>query len=323
MFEQDLKRFEWTKFYEELANSLLHYHADKDRPPLIEAIQKISLTNENVKKFLSDPHPDDPEALLNDICPFTVFSLFNRKSMTEVERQSIAMEIANILGVSQDIPENFNGIPVLNNQHSHFFDDREYRKPDAIEVLWSMFENAIQFADFEDSDIQFEKHFSEAYNRAITFPWVKWNLITGLHWIRPWKFVSLDKKSKLYIDRQPIKEIINNTSEKIPEAKDYLSLRNDLLNYFKDDSFAVHSFPELSLAACNYEPPEKSKKASGKEFEEMTEDLMGLDQEPDAPYSLESIIGDGCFLGSLKLEEILKRLKTKKKHYPSRPSGTR
>ena len=286
MFEQDLKRFEWTKFYEELANSLLRYHADKEKPPLIKAIHKISQTNDNVKKFLSDPLPDDPEALLSVICPFTVFSLFNRKSMSEAERQDIARALADILGVSQGVPESFNGVPVLNNQHRRFFDDYEDRKPDAIEMLWDMFEKAIQFADSEDSDIQIENQFLEAYDKTIKLPWVKWNFIAGLSWIRPGKFVSFDKKSKFYLDRQ------HNGDRKPPGAKDYLSI----LRAFEDDSL--------------------------KELEEMTEGLIGSDQPLIASYSVESIIEDGCFLDSLKVEEILKRLKTKKNIILQGPPGT-
>ena len=316
--EITLNRFEWTKFYEELASKLLTHRAD--RTLLIEAIREIADKNDAMS-FLKDDHSDSSDGLLNDICPFTVFSLFNRHNMSDTERQDIAGDLADFLGVIQAVPKNFNGVTKLAKAQSWFFAAAEYRKPDDIEALWSVFEKAIQFADSEDSDMSIENEFLEAYDKVITVKWLTWNLTTGLYWARPWQFVSLDKKSQFFIETE-LGVISENTPRGRPNADNYLSLRNDLLKSFEGDSFEVHSFPELSLAAFNYEASEKSKKASGKEFEEMTGGLMELDQEPDVPYSVESIIEDGCFLDSQKIEEILKRLTTKKNIILQGPPGT-
>ena len=322
--EIDLKQFEWTKFYEELASKLLSCRAD--RSPLIKAIHEISLEN-NVKSVLADKYSNGSDDLLDDICPFTVFSLFNRENMTETERRDIARGLADFLGVFQVLPENFNGVTVLANAQSRFFGFAKDRGHDDIELLWSVFEKAIQFVDSDDSDLSIKNEFLEAYDKVIPVKWLTWNLTTGLYWARPWHFVSLDKKSPSFIETElqiPIPEI---TSRYRPNADEYLSLRNDLLRSFEDDSFAVHSFPELSLAACDYEAPETSKKTSGKELDDMAEevaneDLVGLDKPLYAPYSVESIIEDGCFLDSQKIEEILKRLTTKKNIILQGPPGT-
>jgi 5-methylcytosine-specific restriction enzyme B len=101
------QRFEWTNFYEAVAEKLLAY-AD-NRAPLIAAIHEIA---KHVPKFqiLQDKFPDGSTGPLNDICPFTAMGIFNR-TMTDENRKRIAGELAKFLGVTIEVPSSFEGIP--------------------------------------------------------------------------------------------------------------------------------------------------------------------------------------------------------------------
>jgi len=63
--------FEWTNFYMKFADKLLEYK--NDRTNLIKLIDKVF-----DKSNLKNPFMENGE-LFDDICPFTVFSAFNRQ----------------------------------------------------------------------------------------------------------------------------------------------------------------------------------------------------------------------------------------------------
>jgi len=85
---------------------------------------------------LQDNFKDDSKGPLKDICPFTVMGIFNRK-LTDENRKEVAAELARFLGVTEDIPITFDGVPLLNNQNSWFFAYDEHRNPDDIDTLGS------------------------------------------------------------------------------------------------------------------------------------------------------------------------------------------
>lgn len=70
---------------------------------------------------LQDQPKEGTKELLSDICPFTVFGLFNRR-ITDANRIAIASELAAFLKVETPVPNSFEGIPVVNNQRSWFLD---------------------------------------------------------------------------------------------------------------------------------------------------------------------------------------------------------
>lgn len=89
----------------------------KDRKRLLNLI--YNNRDELLAKYLHDQGGEGD--LLEDIDPFTVFGLFNRGIKHE-NRINSAKLFKNILDIKADIPKDFEGIPVLNNQKSHFLD---------------------------------------------------------------------------------------------------------------------------------------------------------------------------------------------------------
>ena len=124
--------FQWTAFYEAVAEKLLAYA--NNREPLIAGIHEIG---KHVPKFqiLQDKFPDGSSGPLQDICPFTAMGIFNR-NMTDDNRKLIAEKFAEFLDIAILEPTSFKGVPLVNNQRSWFFGFADKRKNNDIDTLW-------------------------------------------------------------------------------------------------------------------------------------------------------------------------------------------
>lgn len=122
-------QFDWINFYSELATKLLSFK--NDRKTLIEKIKSVYTSID-----MKIPKLDSGEEII-DIDPFTVFGLFN-KGITNSNRLSIITGIANEFEIEAKIPDNFDGIPVLNNLKATFY-GFDKRKENDIEHLWELF----------------------------------------------------------------------------------------------------------------------------------------------------------------------------------------
>ena len=243
--------FEWTTFYEEMASKLLAFRHRRDE--LVAGIHKISETSD-VMSILNDQYEEGVEGgLLKDICPFTVMAIFNR-GITDDNRKIIAKALAELLDITEPVPESFDGIPIVNNQRTWFFSYSYKRHPDDIDILWEVFAQAIAFADLDGEIEDDRSQFMAAYDKATHCHRVGWNLTMGLYWIRPWKFLTLDRQSQEYISKKLNIDIKMNGPKGRCTADDYLELLESLETRFLEETYPVHSFPELSLAAYQYKP---------------------------------------------------------------------
>ncbi|SFQ85763.1 5-methylcytosine-specific restriction enzyme B [Halopseudomonas formosensis] len=317
----DKRRFNWTRFYEAVADKLLTFRNRRDE--LIAGIHVIASKVDGLSN-LQDQFADGSSGPLKDICPFTAMGIFNR-GITDANRKAIASELASLLGVSEPVPDSFEGIPILNNQKSWFFGFDNKRQPDDIDILWETFAQAIAFAESDDAEAR--SAFVSAYDNATQRYGVGWNLTMGLYWIRPWNFPTLDGQSQRYISKKLNIQIGMNGPKGRCNATDYLAVLDTLEARFQEDAYPVHSFPELSLAAWLF-------KDSGTSAHPNATDPDAQDDEADAtpeaevtdapiePYSVDDILTDGCFIARGKLEKILERLRTKKNLILQGPPGT-
>ena len=317
----DKRRFNWTRFYEAVADKLLTFQNRRDE--LIAGIHVIASKVDGLSN-LQDQFADGSSGPLKDICPFTAMGIFNR-GITDANRKAIASELASLLGVSEPVPDSFEGIPILNNQKSWFFGFDNKRQPDDIDTLWEAFAQAIAFAESDDAEAR--SAFVSAYDNATQRYGVGWNLTMGLYWIRPWNFPTLDGQSQRYISKKLNIQIGLNGPKGRCNATDYLAVLDTLEARFQEDAYPVHSFPELSLAAWLF-------KDSGTSAHPNATDPDAQDDEADAtpeaeitaapiePYSVDDILTDGCFIAREKLEKILERLRTKKNLILQGPPGT-
>ena len=148
------EQFKWVSFYTEFASKLLEYKGN--RGSLINKLQSVySDIDMKMPKLEKDDVP-------KDIDPFTIFGLFN-KGITDTNRITIIGGIKSEFGISAEVPDDFSGIPVLNNMMATFyaFEGDERRKDDDIENLWKAFEAAIRLAENDNAETR--KFFSDRY----------------------------------------------------------------------------------------------------------------------------------------------------------------
>jgi 5-methylcytosine-specific restriction protein B len=317
----DKQRFNWTRFYEAVADKLLAFR--ENRPTLVAGIHDIAGRVDGLSN-LQDQFADGTSGPLKDICPFTTIGIFNR-GITDANRKTIAAELAKLLEVEEPVPESFEGIPVLNNQRSWFFGSENKRQPNDIDTLWEIFAEAIRFAESENAESR--SVFIKAYDDATQKFGVGWNLTMGLYWIRPWNYPTLDSQSQRYIDKKLGIQIGLNGPKGRCNANDYLTVLETIEARFQEEAYPVHSFPELSLAAYLYkdtgitpQPDSTDQDVQGDDDDLEPEDEVTA--PPIEPYSVDDILADGCFIKRVQLEKLLERLRTKKNMILQGPPGT-
>lgn len=239
----DNKNFDWIKFYTEFAIKLIPF--DKDRILLLIKLKKV--LDEAKVNF---PIMENDHTELRDICPFTVFSIFNR-GITIENRRKICAGLKSEFQIEAPVPESFDGIPVLDNRKSWFFAYKDKRRVDDIDNLWNLFARAIEY----DDNHKRKGDFIEAFNRVLLQSGIKWNITMGLYWIAPFSFLNLDSVNQNFIVNNS--EIVNNIEvdglfKKMINGNEYLQLIESCEDYFKKENSKYCSFPELSLAAWKY-----------------------------------------------------------------------
>ena len=260
-------QFDWINFYSEFATKLLEFK--NNRAELIADIQSAySAINMKLPKLES-------EDSIIDIDPFTVFGLFN-KGITNANRTAILESFATVFNIKSKVPDNFDGIPVLNNLKATYYGFKDDRQVADIDNLWGLYESAINLAEKDD-----------AANREIFIKWydtvhdqlgIRWNITMGLYWIRPYEFINLDSRNRWFIvdpDNMPV-DFVNSVKKKlnkVPYAAEYLAIKDACLHALKDGNYEYKNYPELSYRAwivskqVNQEKAEvKGKKSSKAAF---------------------------------------------------------
>lgn len=221
--------FTWIPYYKEFAQRLTQFQ--KDRKRLLSLI--YNNRDELLAKYLHDQGGEGD--LLEDIDPFTVFGLFNRGIKHE-NRINSAKLFKNILDIKADIPKDFEGIPVLNNQKSHFFGFRSHRGKNDIQNLWNLFIKVVN-----------DENFEEEYNTVIKQFIIKVNITMGLFWIRPEKFLAFDRTNRQYLKEQYGIKLPN----KAPEYSEYMKILDSINKKMASGEIKENTFYELSANANN------------------------------------------------------------------------
>lgn len=301
-------RFQWTKFYEAVATGLLEYR--NNRSPLVAAIRSMAQEVDVLGYLENDAYKDGRRGFVRDICPFTVMGMFNR-GIKESSRKKLAGLLAAFLKVAEPVPVSFEGIPILNNLKSWFFPFEIDRDEDQIDALWSMFAGCLEFSAAGSDDEATRARFAQAFDGAIQYPLVKWNLTMGLYWVRPWDMLSLDSGSQTYISKKLSLKISHSGPARMCSAAEYLGLVETLEPRFDEPTYPVHSFPELSLEAWGYTgnvtPPADELPSDDEVVTTPVPSPKSFD-----PYTIANVVQEGCFLDAPLIERLLHTLRDKK-----------
>ena len=314
------ERFRWTVFYEAVAEKLLGYR--NDRRSLVEGIREIA-DRRPLLSYLQERFSDGRVGPLTDICPFTAMGTFNR-SLTDANRRVIAAEMAELLGVEAPVPDSFEGIPFLNNQNSWFYGYARVRRDGDIDALWHVFAAASRFVGSDQPERGAE--LAAAYDEATRVRGVAWNLSTGLYWAHPWDFATLDGPSRSYLSDRLRLELPGAGRQGPPDGESYLKLLDDLKLRFEEESYPVHSFPELSYEADRARGSDGAPPTGGEDGA-VTDDgdpspEVVPSPPPIEPYSIDDVLADGCFLERGEIERLIERLRTRKNLILQGPPGT-
>ena len=221
--------FTWVPYYKEFAEKLLRYQ--EDRASLCRLIYDHE--DELLINYLHDEGGKDDR--FTDIDPFTTFGLFNR-GISKKNRASSAALFKRLLNISADVPSDFDGVPLLNNQKSHFFGFRQDRKPGDIENLWRLFVKVVKKEDFENE-----------YNALLGQFLIGVNITMALFWVRPEDFLAFDSSNRAYMKgRYGI--VLPNRA---PAYSAYMSILNDIKKKMKEGVIKEKTFCELSANAYN------------------------------------------------------------------------
>jgi 5-methylcytosine-specific restriction protein B len=249
----------WVDFYTEFANKLRAYQNDR-----AALITKIKAVFSSIGIKLPTLERDNN---IIDICPFTVFGLFN-KGITNANRINIIRGLAKEFGVTATVPESFDGIPVLNNQMATFYWFVGSRGEHDIDNLWDVFVSALDYADNKTKEN--EQKLIKAWNLTIKQKGVKWNLTMGLYWIRPYTYLNLDGRNRWFIaldEYMPVDYIKSLGKMKdIMKCEEYLSLVESTKQVLEKQNYEYKNFVELSYYAwvISEKVNEENKKAKEK-----------------------------------------------------------
>ena len=218
--------YTWIPFYKEFGQKLLKYR--DDRKPLVNWIYA------NIDRSLIKHFKDGNDGRrVPDTDPFTVMAIINR-GITWEKKISLCKRFKEFLNISAPVPQDFSGVPEMNNMLSNFMAFEEDRKEGDIERLWKLFECAVL-----DKDIE------EAYNALKEQYLIKYNITMGLFWIRPDRFLALDGNNK-----EKLKSLgIASFDGKFVVYKDYKAIMERLDEKMASGEIVCNSYAEFSHEA--------------------------------------------------------------------------
>ena len=232
--------YDWIPFYTEFADKLLEYKGKNAQ--LFTIISRI-LSKQGIKNPFVDKDGNQ-----YDICPFTVFALFNIDSPKQ-DRLAILTEIKNEFDIKSPVPSSFKGCKTISSRALYFFSrsNNFYQQYD-ITNNWDLLESAIKFADYQSDATkeQFVMRFSpQMYNKP-----QRQKLTRALSWIRPTVYISFDGKELdyLYFKGLVSKEMMNSIT-----GLSYLDILEICKNYCNRSDSTTHLLPEFSELMINSE----------------------------------------------------------------------
>ena len=285
--------FSWIRFYEAFATQLRTYESRRGEllTILAEAADKIEYF-----ELPTDKYVDGTEGPWRDVCPFTFMAIFNR-GLKNAKRTELAKFLASKIGVDIEVPEGFDGVPLMQNLSWWFFAYEQKRLPEDIQKLWNLFSAALDLADGVTQD---SADFLSSFLDASEVRKSKWNLTFGLYWIRPNFFFPLDKHCKTFVRELKLDRGLLSGPLLI-DGKAYLEIRDDLLRYFSSSEAVVQSFPAMTFFAWKGRIGPIVGGDEPEEFDSLLE-----------AYGIEDIQLEGSFLSEEELAKMLNLLARKR-----------
>ena len=221
-------RFSWIPFYTELAEKLLTYK-DK-RKELSDIVYELGEVTDYLR--------DNESKKITELHPFAIFGVFNRHQ-TDVNRKKICQHFKERLGLTSDIPNDFDGIPVLSPLRAFWgLSNSQVENKTEIDVNWDLFEIALA----KNLD---ENLFCKSFDKVLKQKGAKWNVTMELFWISPYRFMPLDDNSRKYLQKLGLDVF----KEKDYNGKNYVDLVEKINDLISQRKIRERNIPEISQSA--------------------------------------------------------------------------
>ena len=133
---------------------------------------------------------------LREIDPLTFLAMFNR-GISKQNRQHNWQFLKARWHLSSDVPEDFDGIPTVNNQSSWFFPYSDKRGKQDVERLWQL---VRQVADRTPEQVD-----GSLFDQCLQIGEVGIHKLTiGMFWVNPDQFLTCGKKTRSYGQKKDI-----------------------------------------------------------------------------------------------------------------------
>ena len=218
------QNFSWIPFYMEMADKLLAFK--NNRKALVDIMYSLD------SQYVSYIHTNDG-GYYPDIDPFTFFGIFNRGNSFE-KRKKIAAFFKERLGVKTEVPESFEGIPIVFAVMSCFCWSENIDTN--IQPLWNLFEAVLK---------KEQEKIENLFDIVCKQKGIKWNITMGLFWIRPYEYIALDSCNQSYLQSKGL----NVFSEKNLNAAHYFAFLNEIKHKIRTKELQETTIPAISYHA--------------------------------------------------------------------------
>ena len=218
------QNFSWIPFYMEMADKLLAFK--NNRKALVDIMYSLD------SQYVSYIHTNDG-GHYPDIDPFTFFGIFNRGNSFE-KRKKIAAFFKERLGVKAEVPENYEGIPIVFAVMSCFCWSENIDTN--IQPLWNLFEAVLK---------KEQEKIENLFDMVCKQKGIKWNITMGLFWIRPYEYIALDSCNQSYLQSKGL----NVFSEKNLNAAHYFAFLNEIKHKIRTKELQETTIPAISYHA--------------------------------------------------------------------------
>ena len=218
------QNFSWVPFYMEMADKLLAFK--NNRKALVDIMYSLD------SQYVSYIHTNDG-GHYPDIDPFTFFGIFNRGNSFE-KRKKIAVFFKERLGVKAEVPESFEGIPIVFAVMSCFCWSENIDTN--IQPLWDLFEAVLK---------KEQEKIENLFDIVCKQKGVKWNITMGLFWIRPYEYIALDSCNQSYLQSKGL----NVFPEKHLNAAHYFAFLNEIKQKMRTNELQEITIPAISYHA--------------------------------------------------------------------------
>lgn len=218
------QNFSWIPFYMEMADKLLAFK--NNRKALVDIMYSLD------SQYVSYIHTNDG-GHYPDIDPFTFFGIFNRGNSFE-KRKKIAAFFKERLGVKAEVPENYEGIPIVFAVMSCFCWSENIDTN--IQPLWDLFEAVLK---------KEQEKIENLFDIVCKQKGIKWNITMGLFWIRPYEYIALDSCNQSYLQSKGL----NVFPEKHLNAAHYFAFLNEIKQKMRTKELQETTIPAISYHA--------------------------------------------------------------------------